>query len=633
MRLTLHIGSHKSGSTAIQKFGMIGAVLLSEQSVLYPTGLFPNYPAQHSELAALARPGQADALAAFVDDLATRAEAAGCAEVFLSGEDLCTGVDEAGVGRLAAALSPRFPAIRVVLVLRDKRDYLLSHYNHALRHAPDGINAEAFRARTVFDPAAVMRRWRAAFGADNVLVLPYEAEGGSLIERFYGALFGVVPTPELVAQCALANASIDLFSAYVVNDVLKALPGFDIGAVHGAYHETLGRQRQQLPNIESDAATLLGELFADADWDVGVPARPARQPVPLGAAEAALFLDGLARFLARLVALATPAPESRGEARPPNEQEVIEAYRVILDRRPESATTIERAKGYKNVAALRAALLKSPEYRRRNPGRENLNVVPLDAPPLAVRTTADPTTLARLFAHIGERWTRLGEEKPHWSVLSNAEYASGVDAALEEKFYATGAAERRVLEAILARVGRDGAALGRAFEFGCGLGRMTAQLAQMFQSVIACDISSSHLAAAEAAARVRGLANVAFRKGDATDFGMREPFDFWYSRIVLQHNPPPLIEAILSRALDLLAPSGIAVFQVPTYAVRYAFDIDAYVETMAQNSEIEMHCLPQARVFALAANAGCRVLEVREENSVDIPHYWVSNMFVLEKSR
>lgn len=47
--------------------------------------------------------------------------------------------------------------------------------------------------------------------------------------------------------------------------------------------------------------------------------------------------------------------------------------------------------------------------------------------------------------------------------------------------------------------------------------------------------------------------------------------------------------------------------------------------------DIEMHCLPQRDVLNVVAEAGCVVCEVREDRSVNIPEYWISNTFVVEK--
>ena len=45
-----------------------------------------------------------------------------------------------------------------------------------------------------------------------------------------------------------------------------------------------------------------------------------------------------------------------------------------------------------------------------------------------------------------------------------------------------------------------------------------------------------------------------------------------------------------------------------------------------------MHCLPQARIFAIIAEEHCAVLEVRENDWAGPTVQWRSNLFVVRKS-
>jgi hypothetical protein len=150
--------------------------------------------------------------------------------------------------------------------------------------------------------------------------------------------------------------------------------------------------------------------------------------------------------------------------------------------------------------------------------------------------------------------------------------------------------------------------------------------------VVGVDFSWSHLKLAEEAAKQLGVHSIQWvEKRDISkeDLG---PYDLWYSRIALQHNPPSLIDRFLRHGLRDLSCGGMAVFQVPTYSVNYSFNAKLYIEEMDNNPEIEMHCIPQRNILKLIYDCSCRVLEIREDNSVDIPRYWVSNTFVVEKS-
>jgi hypothetical protein len=111
---------------------------------------------------------------------------------------------------------------------------------------------------------------------------------------------------------------------------------------------------------------------------------------------------------------------------------------------------------------------------------------------------------------------------------------------------------------------------------------------------------------------------------------MLEPFDLWFSQIVLQHNSPPIIAMILRRAMQLLNPGGLAIFQVPTFSPGYRFRVTEYVSNLP-NAGMEMHVLPQPAIFEIAVGAGCVPLEVLDDYSTG-SQLWVSNSFAFAKS-
>ena len=73
----------------------------------------------------------------------------------------------------------------------------------------------------------------------------------------------------------------------------------------------------------------------------------------------------------------------------------------------------------------------------------------------------------------------------------------------------------------------------------------------------------------------------------------------FFSLIVLQHNPPPIICDILESAFDGLASGGIAFFQVPTYGLGYKFALQDYYEGQYNRSDMEIHFVPQHEIFRL----------------------------------
>jgi SAM-dependent methyltransferase len=310
------------------------------------------------------------------------------------------------------------------------------------------------------------------------------------------------------------------------------------------------------------------------------------------------------------------------------------AYRVMLGRDPESEAMVRGWLSVGTFEALLTAFVNGPEFLMRfRPVRGSVAAAPilgLDAPPLRVEWRAEGAVADTLLAHVRRTWTRLGNERPHWSVLSSDNFSPEHIDANQEHFFSSGAVDVQQLLALLKRNGFTAQSFRHLFEFGCGVGRVTPHLARAFAEVTACDVSDSHMVLARAAVDKAGLQNVSYSLAADAAFGMTGPFDLWFSRIVLQHNPPPISALILRRALGLLSPGGLAVFQVPTYAPGYAFSVDGYLSKLPEEGHIEMHVLPQPVVLAIAADAGCLTLEVLQDAATGLEH-WLSNTFVFRK--
>jgi len=312
------------------------------------------------------------------------------------------------------------------------------------------------------------------------------------------------------------------------------------------------------------------------------------------------------------------------------EDDVVWCYWHFLQREPESRSAVERHLLVKDFRELVLNFIASPEFR----GKRSVPAfVPLDRPAMEVEVSASAPQLTKLHERVREAWTHLGAVRPYHSVLVEAEFLpKNLNDEAILRFWASGKGESRGIRAILKNYGFADTLSRTCVEYGCGLGRLTLPLASMFRKVHAYDISAVHIEFAQQQATEAKIGNVVFHPSsrDKGDIEIAE-CDVFYSRIVFQHNPPPIIQDLIVRSLGSLRPGGIAIFQVPTYIEGYAFRLQEYLQ-LPVKLDMEMHCIPQSVVFELISAAQCRLLEVREDTSIGGFGQRISNTFVAQRA-
>jgi SAM-dependent methyltransferase len=232
-----------------------------------------------------------------------------------------------------------------------------------------------------------------------------------------------------------------------------------------------------------------------------------------------------------------------------------------------------------------------------------------------------------MIAKTAAAWEAAGEAAPYHSVLTTDEYIPERFAENEISFFESGKDDLALILALLHRIGRPADGFRCCVEFGCGVGRVTARLAATFSTVLALDISRPHLRLAQRHLAELGFTNVSFRQVTPEDLHPRTGYDLWFSRLVLQQNPPPVTLEILNRMFAGLVPGGVAVFHVPTYHNGYYFKIIDYLTDSLPPENMHMHVTPQKPILELARRHGCALLDIREEIAPD----WVINVFVFQK--
>ncbi|WP_296742905.1 hypothetical protein [Mesorhizobium sp.] len=181
MKIILHIGVHKTGTSALQAFLHRNAALLLEHGVFYKptTSDWPN----HNPLVAAFLPESVDD---GLERLARTIEAADNNTLLISSEMLCG--HSVDLERFLFGLEGH--DLRVFAYIRHPADIVVSAFNELVRHRVSHwtrpLNEEPF----AYDPSQmdVLRRW---LKVPNITLAPYDRPqwaGGSIFNDFLGMI-------------------------------------------------------------------------------------------------------------------------------------------------------------------------------------------------------------------------------------------------------------------------------------------------------------------------------------------------------------------------------------------------------------------------------------------------------------
>jgi SAM-dependent methyltransferase len=169
--------------------------------------------------------------------------------------------------------------------------------------------------------------------------------------------------------------------------------------------------------------------------------------------------------------------------------------------------------------------------------------------------------LRRQFRSDAKNWEFLGRNDPLFGILSDRSKCGGkwdVD-----EFFASG---RDHIQSLL-RTLRDlrvSYQQGSCLDFGCGVGRLTLPLSEVFTHAVGVDVAPSmierarqfHAANSRCEFRVNAEQDL-HQFPDAT-------FDFVHSCLVLQHVPPEIAVRYIAEFFRVCKPGGLVVFQLPS---------------------------------------------------------------------
>jgi len=325
--------------------------------------------------------------------------------------------------------------------------------------------------------------------------------------------------------------------------------------------------------------------------------------------------------------------QAPSETLPSTEEAVTWAYRLLLGREPENAQALaDHIQQSPNLAILRDRFMQSAEFTSKLPGSVRFPLRGME-PNCRIDCDGDPVQLGKLFAHVNRSWHMLGDEDPFYSVRSAPEYRGAPPEEVIRDFFLSGVSDAQRFFGTLDRNGLNLDKRSTCLEFGCGLGRVTQALAPRFAKTVAVDISASHLALARSFAEQASIAGIDWRQlASIEDLDRLPRVDVIYSIIVLQHNPPPVIDRIVATFARILKPGGIAYFQVPTYVRGYSFDLGEYLDSKIGIPGMEMHVYPQDRVFRRFAEHNAIPVSVVEDDATAMHAFGRSNTFLFVKA-
>jgi len=162
----------------------------------------------------------------------------------------------------------------------------------------------------------------------------------------------------------------------------------------------------------------------------------------------------------------------------------------------------------------------------------------------------------------------------------------------------------------------------RILEIGCGAGRVTRSLAQIFGEVHAVDVSGEMIAQAKASLRAFPNAHVYRNNGMDLSVVPDLAFDFAFSFIVFQHIPSlEIVESYLREVHRLVRPGCLFKFQVNGIANegRLAGALPACLQSNAPDTWLGAP-MSEADAMAMAERTGW---ECRHRIGADTQFFWL----------
>jgi hypothetical protein len=241
--LYLHIGTEKTGSTALQTVSGKNRDTLMKHGILYPRTpgeinqvkltLYAAGGPKTLNLRRLAGLVRDDAYkrfkARFADELKSEILASQCTRIYLSNEHLSSRLISAQqVDRLATIVRPLADMVKIVVYLRPQPELFLSSYSTAIKAGrTKALEPPKDIQNHRYNYASKLSLWGDAFGDENVIVRIYDRNtlvGGDLVKDFF-SIMGYEPGSDINIPTTL-NARLDHAGLQFLLEFNKYVPLF-----------------------------------------------------------------------------------------------------------------------------------------------------------------------------------------------------------------------------------------------------------------------------------------------------------------------------------------------------------------------------------------------------------------------
>ncbi len=222
-----------------------------------------------------------------------------------------------------------------------------------------------------------------------------------------------------------------------------------------------------------------------------------------------------------------------------------------------------------------------------------------------------------------KNWNLLGKKDPMWAILVSDDKRN--NKWKTEEFFKSGIME---VEDLLSQISNVGINISKrhAFDFGCGIGRLTQALGNHFEKVKGVDIAESMIKQAKLYNKHGSRCEYILNTSNELVFFPSNLFDLIYSNITLQHIAPKYSMNYIREFIRVLHPEGILVFQIPSEYIpendnnKFRNRIRKLLPKAALRlirkiiylgePEMEMHCIAKDNVIKLLNESNAKAIHI-----------------------